>query len=230
MPGEGSGQGLSRAIRKPPHRTILAEPVLALIPLFGTLLVNVIPLVGVVWFGWNVFEVLLLYWFENVAIGIAHAVRLEICARTNAVVGGRSTAMFFVMHYGIFTAVHGIFVFVFFGLVGGGLGKLTVDFAGPVAGIVAWQVIFLFIDNWQSAGFRGHAPDAMMFEPYPRVFALHTTVIAGGWLLTEFGSPVWALAILVGVKSLFDLGVASISSMRSRTTGNVVAALSKRGD
>lgn len=42
-----------------------------------------IPLVGVIWFEWAVYEVLLLYWFENIAIGVAHAMRLGICTRTN---------------------------------------------------------------------------------------------------------------------------------------------------
>jgi Family of unknown function (DUF6498) len=201
-----------------------------LIHFLGTLLVNAIPLAGVIWFGWDVFEVLLLYWFENVAIGVAHAARMEICTRTNALANGKSTTAFFMMHYGIFTAVHGVFVFVFFGVIGGGFGKLTVDFAWPVAGIIAWQVIYLVIDGLRSERFKGRTPDDMMFEPYPRVFALHTTVIAGGWLLMELGTPVWALAVLVGVKSAFDVGAVLISFVRSGNAGNLVAALRKRGD
>jgi Family of unknown function (DUF6498) len=201
-----------------------------LIPLLGTLLVNAIPLAGVIWFGWNVFEVLLLYWFENVAIGVAHAARMGICTRTNAIEDGWSTTAFFMLHYGIFTAVHGVFVFVFFGIVGGGLSALTGAFVGPVLGIVGWQGVALWFDSARSEGFKGRTPDDMMFEPYPRVFALHLTVLAGGWLISEVGSPVWALAVLVGVKSLFDLGVALIYSGRTGNAGNVLAALSKRED
>ena len=200
------------------------------IPLLGTLLVNVVPLVGVIWFGWSVFEVLLLYWFENVAIGVAHAGRLAICTRTNAAAGGWATTLFFMLHYGIFTTVHGVFVVVWFGVIGGGILALTGGFAGPVLGIMGWQGVALLLDNARSAGFKGRSPDEMMFEPYPRVFALHLTVLAGGWLVSEFGSPVWAVAILVGVKSAFDLGVATISSVRRGASGNVLAALAKRGD
>jgi hypothetical protein len=198
--------------------------------LLGTLLVNAIPLIGVLWFGWNVFEVLFLYWFENVAIGIAHAARLAISTRTNAVAKGWETTTFFMMHYGIFTAVHGIFVVAFFGVVAGGFAQIGPGFLVPVAAIIGWQALLLLLDSARSEGFKGRAPDDMMFEPYPRVFALHITVIAGGWLIGEMGSPVWALAILVAVKSAFDLGVAWISSARAPESGGIFAALRKTRD
>lgn len=183
--------------------------------LLGTLLVNAIPLIGVVWFGWNLFEVLFLYWFENVAIGVAHAARLAISTRTNATEKGWQTTAFFIVHYGIFTSVHGIFVFIFFGVFAGGLLQIDPGFSAPVAAIMGWQALYLALDTARSSGFKGRTPEAMMFEPYPRVFALHTAVIAGGWLIGEIGSPVWALAILVAVKSVFDLAVAWITSART---------------
>jgi len=202
----------------------------ALTHFLGTLVVNAIPLAGVVWFGWNVFEVLILYWFENVAIGFTHAARLAISTRTNAVATGWATTTFFMLHYGIFTLVHGVFVIVFFGVIGGGLADIGGGFVGPVLAIIGWQIAFLFIDSLRTEGFKGRTPDDMMFEPYPRVFALHLTVLAGGWLIGEIGSPVWALVILVGVKTMFDLGVAWLSSGRTGNVGNVLAALRKQRD
>ncbi len=202
----------------------------ALAHLLGTLLVNAIPLVGVIWFGWSVFEVLFLYWFENVAIGITHAVRMAISTRTNAVANGWSTTTFFMLHYGMFTLVHGVFVIVFFGVIGGGLAALGGGFVGPVVAIMGWQGAFLVIDSLRTEGFKGRTPDDLFFEPYPRVLALHIAVIAGGWLIGEMGSPVWALAVLVGIKTLFDLGVALFFSTRTRNAGNVLAALRKDRD
>src|SRR6185436_19203501 len=105
--------------------------IFAVVHVLGTLLVNSIPIIGVVYFGWSVFEVLFLYWFENVAIGITHTVRLLISTRTNAVADGKSTASFFAMHYGMFTFLHGIFVVTFFGIVGKGFLELDQGF--PVA-------------------------------------------------------------------------------------------------
>jgi len=55
-------------------------------------------------------------------------------------------------------------------------------------------------------------------------------VIAGGWLVGELGAPVWALAILVGLKTLFDLGVAMFFSARHENPARVLHALRKRRD
>ena len=33
-------------------------------------MVNLIPLVGVIWFGWSVFALLILFWIENIIIGL----------------------------------------------------------------------------------------------------------------------------------------------------------------
>lgn len=190
--------------------------------LFGTVLVNSIPLIGVVWFDWSVFEVLFLYWFENLAIGVAHAARLAISTRTNAVADGWSTTTFFMLHYGLFTFVHGVLVIAFFGVVGGGLGEIGPGFVGPVLAVAVFQTAFLFIDAVGSEQFKGRTPDAMMFEPYPRVFALHIAVIAGGWVIGEIGAPIWALVALVAVKTLFDIGVVAFDSFK---TGNASAAI-----
>lgn len=201
------------------------------LPMIGILLVNAIPLVGVLWFGWSVFEVLILYWFENVAIGITHAARMEISTRTNKVPNGRSTTTFFILHYGLFTLVHGVFVIVFFGVVGGGLAEFIVrGFLGPVIAIMAWQVLFLILDTLRTRGFQGRTPDDLMFEPYPRVLALHITVLAGGWLIDEMGSPIWALAILVGIKTAFDLGVTWVLSPPTGNPSGILAALRKPRD
>jgi len=201
-----------------------------ILPLLGILIVNAIPLTGVVWFGWSVFEVLFLYWFENVAIGVTHALRMEISTRTNKVENGRSTTTFFILHYGLFTLVHGVFVVTFFGVVAGGFSELGSGFLGPVLGIMGWQAVFLVIDALRTEGFKGRTPDALMFEPYPRVLALHITVLAGGWLVSEMGSPIWALVILVGIKTAFDLGITWLTSPQTGNPAGVFSALRIKRD
>jgi hypothetical protein len=85
---------------------------------------NLVPLAGVLWWGWNVYTLLVLYWLENGIIGalnIAKILRAEgafgtgiATFRLNGQVSNSRKAMvgFFLMHYGIFWAVHGIFVFL----------------------------------------------------------------------------------------------------------------------
>ena len=200
------------------------------VQILGTLAINAIPLAGVVWLGWSVFEVLLLYWFENVAIGVAHAARLGIATRTNKVADGWSTTAFFAMHYGIFTLVHGVFVLVYFGIVSGGLTTGSGGLFYPVAAIFAWQAVQLGFATVGTERYKGRSPSEMMFEPYPRVFALHIAVILGGFLIGEMGAPVWALAALVVVKTLSDLFIGLVFAPGGRTGTEVLASLRKSRD
>jgi hypothetical protein len=209
---------------------ISPESMLFLVQAVGTVAVNAIPLVGVLWFGWSVFEVLLLYWFENVAVGIAHTIRLGISTRTNAVADGWGTTSFFAMHYGIFTFVHGIFVLIYFGIVQRGVMELEGGFSGPVLAIMGWQAAILALDYLRSDAFKDRLPNDMLFEPYPRVFALHLTVVFGGWFIDEVGAPVWALAILVAVKTFADLAIMLWNVSFTVDSTGVVSALRKPRD
>jgi hypothetical protein len=123
-----------------------------------------------------------------------------------------------------------VFVIILFGVVGGGLSEIGPGFAGPVLAVIGWQAAFLAIDSASTQGFKGTTPDDLMFVPYPRVLALHIAVIAGGWLVAEMGAPVWALAILVGVKTAFDFAVAAFFSARTGNVSEAFAALRKRRD
>lgn len=203
---------------------------LFLVQALGTIAVNAIPLVGVIWFDWSVFEVLLLYWFENVAVGITHTARLGISTRTNAVADGWGTTTFFAMHYGMFTFVHGIFVIVFFGIVQRGVMELNGGFVEPVLAIMVWQAAILGLDYLRSDGFKGRLPNDMFFDPYPRVFALHLTVVLGGWFIDEIGAPVWALAILVAVKTFADLAMMFWNTSFTVDSDGVITALRKPRD
>jgi hypothetical protein len=166
-------------------------------------------------------------WRPDVAIGVAHATRLAMATRTNNVADGWATTSFFAMHYGIFTFVHGVFVLVYFGIVSGGLAGFQGGLLLPVVSILAWQAVQLGLDAMYSERFKGRSPSEMMFEPYPRVFALHIAVI---FLLGEMGSPVWALAALVVVKTLSDLFIGLVFAPGGRTPAEVLAALRKSRD
>jgi hypothetical protein len=76
-------------------------------------LANLIPLYGVMSLGWSVFSILILYWFENVIIGVFTFLKIWKAEGSDA--GEKVFFLgFFPMHYGIFTLVHGIFLIAFF--------------------------------------------------------------------------------------------------------------------
>jgi len=91
------------------------------------LVANAIPLIGVLFFGWNVWTILIVYWLENGIVGFFNILKMakaegepDGAAATMTLngrpIGGASAATkaslipFFILHYGMFWAVHGIFV------------------------------------------------------------------------------------------------------------------------
>ncbi len=109
---------------------------------------NLLPVAGVLLWDWNVFEIVSLYWFENVVIGVFNVLKMltttgeirlegrpkedpEIPAylRTPTASGIATHGIklflipFFTFHYGMFCFVHGIFVVVLLGGRGGGMMK-----------------------------------------------------------------------------------------------------------
>ncbi len=126
------------------------------VPLLILIAVNLLPIAGVVFWGWDVFEIVVLYWFENVVIGAVNVLKMLMAAgdATDAKPdfarehpgmpeylrdpqGGKAInhgvkfflIPFFTFHYGMFCLVHGVFVFVLLGGEGGGMadgGPLTI--------------------------------------------------------------------------------------------------------
>lgn len=86
-----------------------------------------LPIVGILFFGWDWRAVIVLYWQENVTLGLRNVIAMIRTDRLSDP-GQRAVAVnnmpatsaaakpmvivFFVLHYGIFTLVHGVFVFL----------------------------------------------------------------------------------------------------------------------
>ncbi len=105
---------------------------LSLLGRFGRLSVvtlvvsNLIPLFGVIFAGWRVFPIMLLFSLENIIIGFYNVLRmcmapcdLEELERTSEGIHTKQgLILFFCVHYGMFVFGHLFFVIVFFGLAG----------------------------------------------------------------------------------------------------------------
>lgn len=200
--------------------------------------VNTIPIFGVVFFDWNLFSILLLYWFENGIIGIFNIPKIALAREpvsqdSNLTINGRpagsrSKAMlipFFMVHYGIFWTVHGVFVIVFFGVLGGqmfgsfsgqdpsGMSEPFSGFSGfdptgvaiAAASLALSHGVSFFVNFLGNREYEHVSPDEQMFRPYPRVMVLHITILGGGFLIGFFGTPLAALVLLVVLKIGIDL-------------------------
>jgi hypothetical protein len=175
---------------------------------------------GIVFFDWPTFTVLAYYWLENVIVGGFTALRiLAAGARTQRYAESLATAVFFGVHYGLFCAVHGIFVATLFGGIhaAGGTADALLLMIGRIAGdrigvlVVAAMLVAAALDAWQAmasldAGDE-RAVRRIMTEPYGRIVVLHLVLIAGGFLMAMLQLPSLAALLLVAFKLVYDLRV-----------------------
>ena len=134
------------------------------------------------------------------------------------------------IHYGMFTAIHGFFVVAIF----------SKDNQGPPMDDTTWPCFFAFIQIF--AGFIKHImmsvptevrlafltlfishgvsfiynylikgeyarinPANLMGQPYVRVVVMHITILGGGFLTMALGSPAALLLILIVLKTAIDV-------------------------
>lgn len=189
----------------------------------GVLAANLIPVVGVLMWGWSAGLLMLVYWLENVVIGMFNVGRMVAAGAGQGAAGLLSCLFvvpFFIVHYGGFCAGHGIFVWTMFGQ---GLESaagvadpfspqflpaLFADQPGlwaALATIVIWQGllfgVFLVRGEWRETD-----PMTEMHAPYGRIIVLHITILAGGFVVLALGQPWLGVALLAIGKTALELG------------------------
>ena len=201
---------------------------------------NAIPLVGVLFLGWSVWNILTIYWLENGVVGVYNVLKMARAEGATAGIGGMDVTLngrpmrdvsriamipFFIVHYGIFWFVHGVFVLTlpFFTALVRPI-ELVPPFEGgpPVAvpaigidiGTILFAVVALAISHglsywWnflRGGEYRRVSVGRQMFAPYGRLVVLHLTIIFGAMAVIATNAPVLAVAILVAIKIVLDLG------------------------
>lgn len=187
------------------------------IPVSGYVLIlaNLVPVVGVLIFDWSAFDVVILFWAENVVIGVLNVFRMWLCA-TDEIVARVGLSVFFSFHYGMFTFVHGVFVFSLFNQDRIGLAAAAGEPAAMIETMLALNLgipllalalshLYSFIWNYLGKGeYLTTTLTQLMKRPYGRVVVLHISIIVGGFLVMLLGSPAYALLILIAIKTTFD--------------------------
>ncbi len=207
-----------RPERKQPHRLFDAAPRLRA---SGVMLLvsNIVPIVGVLALGWEIYPLVLLFWLENVLVGIFHVARLLLAVPSDKrqwLVKG-FLIPFFCVHYGLFTFVHGVFVVgVFGGAFQRGEAPLNlpeIARQGVAAYRLGWGVAALAVSHGASfcINYLGHGEyqradlSRLMHQPYSRVVVLHVAIVLGGFLMMVLQSPTVGLLALVILKVMVDL-------------------------
>jgi len=176
---------------------------------------NVLPLLGVLFLGWDLRSLLVIYWAESGVIGVYNLIQMGRVGGLLAIPLGA----FFTVHYGIFMFVHLVFIVVL--SVPGGFQSLQGTNYAPFI-----EIPILAADPWLWVGLAGlffshgvsfvkntlskEKPGRMMvglllFKPYGRIVVMHMTLIFGAFMITALGSPVFLLLSLIVLKTVADL-------------------------
>ena len=183
------------------------------------ILANLVPIGGVLFAQWEVFPIMLLFWLENLIVGLITVLKMLACGR-GRFVEKSFMVPFFLIHYGMFCSVHGVFVFSLFAPKGEslwGAGGLLPDPAGILQVVLQQGVWFAVVALFASHGFsfaanflgRGEYRTAevgkVMMAPYGRIVVLHVVIIFGGFVVMALDAPLIALLLLVILKIIMDL-------------------------
>lgn len=179
---------------------------------------NLAPLAGVLFFSWDLGEVMLLYWLESAVIGLFTVLKLALSRSWSALF----LVPFFLVHFGAFMGGHLVFIVTLF------LGDVTYrDVPALVGSVLIAVAAFVsshgvsFVQNHLRGGERERVtPNALFVAPYPRIVVMHVTLIFGAFLTMALGTPVAALALLIALKTAVDIA----SHLRERTKLAAAAA------
>jgi hypothetical protein len=190
--------------------------------------VNLLPIVGVLKFGWDVGDIVFLYWFENLIIGALNVVRILLAQPATpfgvslpagtqlppgfgAAVGAIKYFMapFFAVHYGFFCYGHGMFLASMFHK-----GRDTIEMTRSMlhepamlvaVAALAASHLFSLIRNYIGRGeYRRVDLSKLMFRPYGRIMVVHVYILAAGFALQFYKSPAIAIVAFVLVKIVVD--------------------------
>lgn len=183
------------------------------VSIVSLVLFNLVPLIGVLFFGWSLAAIMVLYWFENVIIGFFNVVKMIVAQgkspKTQLRSGNKpvttaqkpSLIVFFIVHFGIFTLGHGVFVFVLFGT---GLQNFWGLLPAALSLFISHGISFLhnFVRNQE---YKRVALQDLFFQPYKRVLIMHITIIVGASASLILNLPSITLVVLIFLKILVDL-------------------------
>ena len=168
------------------------------------------------WFwDWRVFDIVFLYWIENLIIGAFSALRMVARPYQHPLdfVFPAFMAPFFVLHYGGFCYGHGVFVMSMFSDPGAPSLPMSTAIANALADntmlLAVLALMALQAADWIRDTIRdGLGSDGLkelMVAPYRRIVVLHLTILFGGFAVLSLGEPIAGLLLLIAIKTTSDV-------------------------
>jgi len=172
------------------------------------ILANLVPLIGVLFFNWDLFLIFFIYWLESGIVGFYNLFKMWNISGEKGKVGiiprtfnRLFTICFFMVHYGIFMFAHLTFVYSLFG----GHPIPFVRIIIPFTSLFLSHGISFFVNFIGNEEFRKISLGQQMGQPYKRIFLMHFTILLGGFGTMIIGTPTFALVFMIILKMVPDL-------------------------
>jgi len=190
------------------------------------IVVNLLPVVGVWFWGWSPVAVFIVYCFETIIIGFFNLVKMGIVTAikktdiwynqgSQSRVSGFMFMLFFLVHYGMFVAIQmGLFFAVsgigdqyhlsFFNFFYKWPQLINEDALIMLAAFVVGYGYKMLQEFILSGEYKTISLSILMFQPYMRIFIQQITVILGSIFLA-FGAGKVFILIFALVKIVFEV-------------------------
>ncbi len=189
------------------------------------IIVNLVPLYGVWFEGWNAATMFLVYCLETVIIGMVNIFKMAYVTLfvrstdtwenkgSRTMQSGWFFILFFIMHYGFFVFVQ---TQVFFSVSGLAKGSSLFGKYAQVPALLGDEgklllLIFItyytfqtIVDFFISGQYKKISLSRLMFQPYIRILIQQLVVITGSMFLS-FGAGKIFILVLVAVKIFFEV-------------------------
>ena len=209
---------------------------------------NLVPLLGVLLFGWSLPEILLVYWIETAVVGGIGALKIRAAidlggagsdtpavARQRRGSGGGVYAVVWLAVYLLFWAILGTAVVQ---IVNGGFyeGASATGFAGVPLGSIIGGSLSLVIGHlfaYYREYIRGerYLTDSLLSlsrPPFARPMVLVGTIVVGGVGTAVIGAPVGFLVAMVLAKTTIEIWWARPTPVEAVTAPRTAAARGRR--
>lgn len=191
------------------------------------ILANMVPLVGVLFFGWDGRAIFVIYILETVLIGVINVLKMLTVYILNGTknepppspgdnVSGWGLIPFFIFHYNFFIFVQSVLFFAFssiwktsastqpFDLGTNFSNYLTGDTKLAVISLAIANAYYFINDFIMNDKYRTETMASLMFQPYKRIFVQQFVVILGGFIFMLSGSPAAVAVLFIVLKTVAD--------------------------
>ena len=174
------------------------------IPLLILIIVNLLPIFSVFFLNWDVIDILFLYWFENFVLFTTNLLKMNNLKKNtkNKITIRRINDMiyFFSGNFGGLTLIHGVVIFVSFGLPSHYNWSLFLAmFSLTVSHFISYSRNFLKNDETKIG-----LATKLFLQPYKRLLPTHVAVILCALYISNSSKNYIGLFSLVILKIVID--------------------------